>query len=187
MALNDELQRIDSAALKTAASVNGRAGRSLSAPRSLRPATSSSQHHHQHHRRHGVSAGCPHSFLPRTRCSDDEKGARLISFCRHRPYSLDARSDEATRKRNSSTFYERSRLLSSTTFQRPVHVSPSKGTSKICLLSRCSPSLNVSRRAQHLRILATGRSFILCCTIFYYSGDPSPTCSSIFVSFEVVE
>ena len=42
---------------------------------------------HQHHRRHGVSAGCPHSFLPRTRCSDDEKGARLISFRRHRPYS----------------------------------------------------------------------------------------------------
>lgn len=26
-------------------------------------------------------------FLPRTRCSDDEKGARLISFRRHRPYS----------------------------------------------------------------------------------------------------
>lgn len=39
-----------------------------------------------YHCRHGVSAECPHSFLPHTRCSDDKKGTRLISFCWHRPH-----------------------------------------------------------------------------------------------------
>lgn len=50
-----------------------------------------------------VSAGCPHSFLPRTRSSVGAKGTRLISFRRHRPRAPDARSDETPRKRSCST------------------------------------------------------------------------------------
>lgn len=46
----------------------------------------------------------------RRRCSG-EKGTRLISFRRHRPRVLDARSDETPRKRSRWTFYERSRPL----------------------------------------------------------------------------
>lgn len=103
------------------------------------------------HRRHGVSAGCPHSFLPRTRCSDDEKGARLISFRRHRPYSRRPERRGTAKKK----LFDVLRAFSAPIFHHvpaPFQCQPLKGDLENLLVVAVQPFVKrVSRRVQHLR------------------------------------
>jgi len=126
-------------------------------------------------------AGYPHSFLPRTRCSDDEKGARLISFRWYCPYSRRPERRDTAKKK----LFDVLRVFSAPILHyvlAPFAPALSKRTSKICLLSQ--PFVNISRHAQHLR--DSQRWYVLHCIMRFFIVVAIVNAMP-FVSFKVVE
>lgn len=82
----------------------------------------------------------------------------------------------ATRHREKETLRRFTSVLGSYLLPRSS-ASPSKGTSKICLLSRCSPSLNASRDASSIFAVRNGASYKTspCTRFFYCSSNPPLT------------